>query len=77
MYRVFFFLIGFGLMVVGFTYIITYMNLMTMGYSFINYLEFILGRIECFFSLIGFMIVSIVIFTSGRRLNDLYIWYFT
>ena len=73
MYRVFFFLLGFGLMVVGFTYIITYMNLMTMGYSFMNYLKFVLGRVECLFSVIGFLLVSFIIFTSGRRQGDLYI----
>ena len=73
MYRLFLFLIAFGLMVIGFTYIITYMNLMTMGYSFIEYLRFIFSRIECLFSVIGLLLVSIVIFTNGSEINDIHI----
>lgn len=73
MYRVFFFLLGFGFMVIGFTYIVTYLNLLTMGYSFIDYLSFIFTRIECLFSLVGLLMVSLVIFLSGRHHNDLYI----
>lgn len=60
-------------MVIGFTYMITYLNLLTMGYSFQAYLNFIMGRVECFFSIIGFLIVSFVIFISGRHNHDLYI----
>ena len=60
MTRMFFFLIGFGLMVIGFTYIITYMNLMSMGYDFGNYMKFIFSKVECQFAVIGFFIVSII-----------------
>lgn len=73
MMRLFFFLLGFGLMVIGFTYIITYMNLMSMGYGALDYLRFVVGRIECQFSIIGFLIVSVVIFTRGSENNDIHI----
>ncbi len=73
MQRIFFFLMGFGLMVIGFTYIITYMNLMSMGYSFIEYLKFICSRIECLFSIIGLLMVSIIILTKGRDEIDLHL----
>lgn len=73
MSRMFFFLLGFGLMVIGFTYIITYMNLMSMGYSFLQYLSFILSKVECLFALIGFILVSIIILTKGNEENDLHI----
>lgn len=73
MYRLFLFLIAFGLMVIGFTYIITYMNLMTMGYSFLEYLRFIFSRIECLFSIIGFILISIIIFTKGSETYDIHI----
>ena len=71
--RMFFFLIGFGLMVIGFTYIITYMNLMSMGYSFTNYLQFICSKIECLFAVIGFFITSIIILTKGSEKDDIHI----
>jgi len=73
MTRVFLFLIGFGLMVTGFTYIITYMNLMSMGYNFYEYLKFISTRIECLFSIVGLMLVTIIILTGGYKNNDLHI----
>ena len=73
MWRFFFFLLGFGLMVVGSTYIITYLNLLTMGYSIGDYLSFIFSRVECIFVLIGLGIVSFVIITSRRQEHDLYL----
>jgi hypothetical protein len=73
MVRMFFFLLGFGLMVIGCTYIITYMNLMTIGYSFTDYLKFIFTNIECYFSIIGFLLVSIIIFTKGNEKDDIHI----
>lgn len=73
MWKFFFFLLGFGLMVIGLTYIITYLNLLTMGYSLSNYLNFIFRRIECLFTIIGFVIISLVILSSGRNKNDLYL----
>ena len=52
--RIFFFLLGFGLMIVGFTYIILYLNLLTIGYNLSEYVNFIIRRFECYFSVIGF-----------------------
>lgn len=73
MERIFFFLLGFGLMVVGFTYIITYLNLLSFGYSFMEYLIFISKRLECYFALIGFIITSIIILTDRRDYHGLYL----
>jgi hypothetical protein len=72
-YRVFFFLVGFGLMVIGFMYIIMYTNLMTIGYSFSEYLYFISGQIECLLALIGLVIISLTIFVKGGLNNELYL----
>lgn len=69
--RIFFFLLGFGLMIVGFTYLILYLNLMTIGYNFLEYVNFITRRFECYFSLIGFIIVVITLFKGGKY--ELYI----
>ena len=46
-------LFGFGLMVLGFTYIILYINLLSIGYNFLEYVNFIFSRIECYFVIIG------------------------
>ena len=65
MIRVFFFLLGFGLMVIGCSFIILYLNLTTIGYNFLEYVNFIIRRIECYFSIIGFIIMILSITLKG------------
>lgn len=65
MNRIFFFLIGFGLSVIGFVYIISYLNLLTIGYNFVDYVNFIIRRIECLIAPIGIIIMLLTIFTKG------------
>ena len=67
MTRIFFFLTGFALMVIGNTFIILYLNLLTLGYNFSFYVNFIIRRIECYYSVIGFIIVLLTIFTKGDK----------
>jgi len=71
--RIFFFLFGFGLMVVGFTYIILYLNLLTFGYNFLDYVNFIYSRVECYFVIIGLIILVLSIFIKGEKEYELYI----
>lgn len=65
MIGVFFFLLGFGLMVIGCSFIILYLNLTTMGYNFLEYVNFIIRRVECYFSIIGFIIMILSITLKG------------
>ena len=65
MIRVFFFLLGFGLMVIGCSFIILYLNLTTMWYNFLEYVNFIIRRVECYFSIIGFIIMILSITLKG------------
>lgn len=67
MVRVFFFLLGFGLSVIGCSFIILYLNLTTMGYNFINYVNFISRRIECYYSVIGVIIMILSLTIKGDR----------
>lgn len=71
--RIFFFLFGFGLMVVGFTYVILYLNLLTIGYNFLDYVNFIYSRVECYFVIIGLIILVLSIFIKGEKEYELYI----
>ncbi len=65
--RIILFLLGFGLMTIGSTYIITYLNLFSFGYTLKEYLLFILKRYECFYVLIGLTLVTITIYTERRK----------
>ena len=70
MLKMMFFLIGFGLSIIGFMYIIMYLNYLEIGYTFIEYLTLISKRFECLLAPIGIIIISIVVFLKGGR-NDI------
>jgi len=71
--RFFCFLVGFGLTVIGSVYMIIYLNLTTIGYNFFEYVNFIIRRLECWFLIIGILIMS---FSLRGDKNELYIRYF-
>ena len=72
MARVFFFLVGFGLTVIGAIYIICYLNLMTIGYNFSEYVNFISRRLECYYMIIALIIMILSLTLEGKK-NELYI----
>lgn len=65
--RIFFFLIGFGLTIVGFMYIISYLNLLTIGYNFLEYVNFIIRQFECLIALLGIIMMTLSINVTGRK----------
>ena len=71
--RVFFFLLGFGFTLIGFLYIITYLNLLTIGYNFSYYVNFIIRRFECYFVLIGLIIMNLSMYIKGDTKYGLYL----
>lgn len=71
--RIFFFLIGFGLTVMGFVYIISYLNLMAIGYNFLEYVNFISRRIECLYALFGIIIILLTLFLPGGKKYELHL----
>ena len=72
--RIFGFLVGFGLTIIGFICIIGYANLMTIGYNFSEYVNFIIREIECLLAPIGIMLMLICIFVPGGEKNEIYLW---
>lgn len=75
MTRFFFFLVGFGLTLIGCIYIIIYLNLTTIGYNFLEYVKFIIRRPECLISVVGLIIIYFSIPKEDN--NELHIRYFT
>lgn len=67
----FLFLFGFGLSVIGLSFIIIYLNLLTLGYNFYEYVNFIIRRIECLNIITGIVLIIISIKTGGK--NEFYI----
>jgi len=73
MNRIFLFLVGFGFTIIGFTFIITYLNLTTMGYTILDYIKFIIRRVECVLGVIGIILINISLYKKGAKKNDLYL----
>lgn len=71
--RIFFFLIGFGLTVIGFVYIISYLNLLTIGYNFLEYVKFIIRQFECLCAVIGIFIMILSVMLPGGKYNELHL----
>ncbi len=71
--RIIFFLIGFGFSIIGFVFIISYLNLITIGYTFKEYVKFISSNIECLIGPIGLLISALAIFIPGGKKNELHI----
>ena len=70
MLRLMIFLLGFGLSIIGFIYIITYLNYLTIGYTWGEYMHLIVTKPECLLAFIGLVLLCIVIFTR-RNDNDI------
>ncbi|MBE6149357.1 MAG: hypothetical protein E7170_01370 [Firmicutes bacterium] len=75
MVRFFFFLLGFGLTIIGSVYIIIYLNLTTIGYNFLEYVNFIIRRFECLNFVFGIIIMFLSLYKEDT--DELYIRYFS
>lgn len=71
--RVFLFLTGFGLTVIGCVYIISYLNLLTIGYNFLEYVNFISRQLECLYFILGIILMLSTIFITGGEKNEFYL----
>jgi hypothetical protein len=69
LFRVFLLLTGFGLAVLGGVSTIAYLNLLATGLGFIEYLQFISKRIECYLLPIGIVLIATSIYfpNKGKR----------
>ena len=71
--RIFFFLIGFGLTILGSIYIILYLNLFSIGYNFFEYVNFIIRRFECTIVFLGMLIMVLATIIPGGKKNELHL----
>lgn len=63
--RIFIFLLGYALTVIGLIYVISYLNLLAIGYNFLEYVNFIFRRIECIYTVIGIIFILSAIYIPG------------
>ena len=65
--KFFLFLTGFGLMIIGFSTIILYINLFSFGYNFKEYVSYIVKLPELYYLIIGFIMINFAIIKKGGK----------
>jgi len=70
-FRIIIFLLGIIFTVTGMVSLILYLNLLTIGYTFFEYVNFIIRKFECISLFIGLIIIWISI--SYRRKNEIHL----
>ena len=65
--RIFFFLVGFAMTVLGSTFMVLYLNLITIGYSFKEYVNFIIRRAEIYYLFVGLIIIFLTLTLGGNK----------
>lgn len=65
--RSFIFLFGFGMSVISLSFIIIYLNLLTFGYNFFEYVQFIIRRVECLNLITGIILIVISVINGGKN----------
>ena len=60
MMRYMLFIIGFIISVIGLFFIFLYLNILTIGYTFFDFVKFIISSSYCLLFFIGIIIISIV-----------------
>lgn len=65
--KIFLFLLGFGLMTIGFSTLILYINLFSFGYNFKEYVSYVVKIPEFYYLLIGFLLLNVSIFLKGEK----------
>jgi hypothetical protein len=66
-FRSFIFLFGFGFSVISLSFIFIYLNLLTIGYNFFEYVQFIIRRIECLNLIIGISLIALSLSNGGKN----------
>lgn len=65
--KIFLFITGFGLMVLGFSTLILYINLFTFGYNFKEYVYYIIRLPEFYYLIFGFILINFSILNKGEK----------
>ena len=67
MVRIFFFVLGFCLLVISFSFMIMYFNVLSIGYNFSIIVNFICRSSSGYLGLLGFLMVLLSIIIKGEN----------
>lgn len=64
--RIIFFITGIIFISLSISFIIIYINLLNMGYTFLEYVNFIIRRFECLSLIIGILLIYLSIYRRKK-----------
>jgi len=67
------FIIGFVLSSLSLTFLLLYLNILNLGYSFIEFVNFIIRKWELYLFFVG--IILMVLSLRKDKNNDIYLWF--
>ena len=67
MSKLLFYFIGIYLVSIGIVYLIINLNLLTMGYSFIEYVKFIISNIYFYYILVGILLIYMSVLRKDKK----------
>lgn len=73
LFRFLLFTLGIFLSSYALTFIIIYLNLLSMGYTFLEYVNFIIRKAECILLLFGIFLIIISMFKRKEKKDDIYL----
>ncbi len=65
-YRILCFLLGIFFSTIGVTYLIIYLSLFSLGFSFIDYLSYIFSHCEIYFLIVGLFLLTLSLFFDSK-----------
>ena len=65
--KIIIYIIGILLISFGFSTLILYINLLSFGYTFKEYLCYVLSKFETYYILIGFLLINITYLIKGAK----------
>lgn len=65
-YRILCFLLGIFFSTIGVTYLIVYLSLFSLGFSFLGYLKYVFSHFEIYFLIIGLFLLTLSLFFDSK-----------
>ena len=71
--KILMFIIGFTMCSLSLTFLFLYLNILNLGYSFIEFINFIIKKWELYLFFVG--IILMIISLRKEKINDICLWF--
>lgn len=72
-YRIIMFILGIFFISFSLCFAVIYLNFLSMGYSFSEYVNFIISKGECLMFIPGILLIILAVWKRKEKYNDIYL----